>query len=246
MTFRLHHLYSLAPLFILAACGGGGSDDDDEEDFLPEDADASGIWVGTVTRDGGDPIPAYAIVSADGDFVITSSLIFYGSGTTSADSFFGSAVAWAPVLAPFANDSFMGDFSLSGTVTDNPRSITGAFDGAGEMGNIAFDLDAELTNRAADLELVAGVYSGTGGLATVSITSNMVTLNASLLPDYPNCIGNGTISVPAGHQNIYKWELELSGCPNDGVSEGLAFLDTNRLVMYGRSAQAPSIFVGTK
>src|SRR5262245_33741987 len=72
----------------LAACSGGGDDDDEDESEAPDDADASGLWLGTFTQ-ASNSMPFAVIASPSGAFIgvvigntSTSGRLMVGTGST--------------------------------------------------------------------------------------------------------------------------------------------------------------------
>lgn len=236
-----------APLLVfLSACSSGG--DDEEDEFEIDDADGTGVWNGTNTPGGGSASNATVIVAPSGRFVVATSAVFLsGSGTSSGNSFTGSATGWPPANSTFANGSTVANFTLTGTLFEG-GTLNGTYSGANESGTLSLTYDTANSNRSASLATVAGTYTTQGSVTTVAINSNgSFTLNSTLGPAM-NCIGNGTFSVPDATRNVYIWNMTMSGCFNNGAADGLAYLLANNtlLVMLGRTSGSPFSLAGTK
>lgn len=235
-------------VLVVASCGGGGGDGGGGGGGGggADDADATGIWRGTATPDGGAASNALAIVSADGEFILTAASIFLdGSGSTRRSSFSASATGWPPVGQTFPNGSGMANFSLTGNVAER-SSISGSYSGANLSGTISLTYDGTLTIRAASLSTVGGSYSSADGVVSIAISGNTITMNAATGPSN-NCTGNGTISIPEPSQNIYKWSMTLAGCNVNGSADGLATIPvTNFLSLLGRLEDVPFSMIVNK
>src|SRR5688572_31033204 len=88
-----------ASLAFLAACSSGGDDDEDEPE-PPEDADATGIWVGSYA---GTPNRMNVIVAPDGSFagIINptnppgnNARLITGTGTTTQNAINATGTAY--------------------------------------------------------------------------------------------------------------------------------------------------------
>lgn len=233
---------------LATACGGGGDDDDDGPDV--PDADATGVYRGTATPDGGTSSPANLIVAPGGQFqLVTSVALFAGTGTTDGMEFSANATGYAPTGTSFPSGATTGSFSLMGTVVEQSR-VSGTFSGAGLSGRVSLDFDATVTNRPASLQALAGSYQvqappGAPSASFAITSSGVVTSNSS-----DGCVGNGNFQVIQASVNIYSWSVTFSSCPvasQNGTFTGLAFMPTdNLLVVSGNSSAAGLAFSATK
>ncbi len=123
---------------LAAGCGGGGGDDEDDGPDVPG-ADATGVYRGTATPDGGTSSPANLIVAPGGQFqLVTSVALFAGTGTTDGMEFSANATGYAPAGTSFPSGATTGNFSLMGTVVERSR-VSGTFSGAGLSGRVSLD-----------------------------------------------------------------------------------------------------------
>lgn len=236
----------------LVACGGGGGDDEDEPES--NDADLTGLWSGTDTRDGGMAVPVTLIVAIGGPeipegafFSVSPELYLRGVGDTSGNNFSADGDGWpSGSRIAFPDGSAKAQFLLNGTAAEK-STINGSYAGGGESGTLSLTYDSALTNRGASLATVAGSYETDGGGA-LSITNGEITYsNASA---GPNCIGNGEIGFDASSMNVYNWQIFFEGCDlvfNGGAS-GLGYLgdaanggSDNRLLLFGTTQGAPPL-----
>lgn len=236
----------------LASCGGGGGDDDEDNEPIVNDADLTGLWSGTETRDGGVGVPVTIIVSEgsstipDGAFLLVSpELYITGVGETLENSFFADGDGWPRgSRVTFSDGSAKAVFTLNGTAFSK-SSINGSYAGGGESGTLSLTYSAQLTNRGASLATVAGSYVTDGGGA-LSITNGEITYNNANAG--PNCIGNGEIAFAQSSMNVYSWLILFSGCDQffNGGASGFAYLSdaanggsNNRLLFFGVTQGAP-------
>ena len=246
-------------LSLVAGCGsGGGGAGDDDEEF---DNEATGIWAGTHTPDGKTGVSATFVAEPNGRFVVASGLVFLsGTGSVSGDRLSATATGWAPSGTIFANGSTKGSFSLTGFLFEENRSES-SYTGASESGRFVFTYDAARSNRPASRAVAAGsyatlqggaldAYASLGGGALAIDSSGAMTLNS---PNGPNCVGNGTISVPDASRNVYTWSMTLSGCTAvNGSASGLGYFEdlgsraNSRVVLAGATIDTPVIVVADK
>ncbi len=251
-------LFLAVSLALLAACSGG-SDDDDDAPEPPDDADATGLWIGSF---GGTPGRMQAIVAPDGSFVATiqatppanNARVLVGTGTTTQNALNATGTAYAS--GTFPNGSAVAPLTISaGSVTDR-ISLSGNVSAGGETTTFSLSF-LPASTRPASFATLGGVYMQpappSGGNTTTMTMRNdgTMTFNST-----SGCVGNGTFTVPDPAWNVYRWSMTFAGCPNnsDGTVSGLgALVDTaggtaNLLTMIGIVAalHRPFTFNGTR
>jgi hypothetical protein len=245
----------------LIACGGGGGDDDEEDDPIGgvEDADASGLWLGTLTL-GGTARTFRVLAAPSGQFVglifasaagATDSRTLIGTGDATGNQISGTGTAFASAASPFPNGSPIAALTISGGQVTERVSLSGTYAAGGESGPFTLSYQTALTDRGASLATVAGTYTllptPSGATATVTINSaGAATYNSS-----SGCVGNGNFAVLDAALNMYSWTLAITSCPSipDSSPSGLAILDDyngaqgNLLAMFGAPPARDRLFV---
>jgi hypothetical protein len=250
----------------LAACHGGG--DDDEEPALggvAEDADATGIWAGSVTIAGATRT-FRVVVAPNGDFTASifpttptsgNGRTIIGSGDTSGTALTASGTAFAPPTGLFPNGNAIAQVSVTnGSVTEG-STMSGTYSAGGESGPFTLTYQTALTSRGALLSRVAGTYSlfppPTSGLNAV------LTVQSTGIADFQastGCVGNGSLGILDPAVNIYSVSFTLANCGGPTyTATGLAVLDdgpnggaNNMLALFaaGPQHERPFGFLGTK
>jgi hypothetical protein len=208
----------------LGGCGGGGGEDE------PEDADAGGLYAGTMNLDGTARTFNVA-VRPDGVFVGgfsaapggTNSRVMYGVGVADGDDFTATGTSYAPAGAPFSAGGTVASLSITNGAIDEGVRLQGNYAAGGESGNFTVNYRAEITGRGALLSRIAGTYASNPASAqnvTVTITgTGAVTLAGN------GCTGTGQINILDPAVNVYSIDLVISTCSANVPVSGVASLE---------------------
>lgn len=247
---------------ILVSCGGG----EDEEELDPVEADASGLYEGTILLNGSTRV-MLAAVAADGAFTggiaaaagAGNSRTFIGSGTANGSSFSATGNAYAPGTGPFPAGGQRAVLAFSGTIAEGVQ-INGSWSAGGENGTYTLNYRAALTNRGAQLPRLSGNYNLYVPPGTVTIQNAVVSVTSTGTMTYQTtptaCGGTGNVTIQDPSINVYNFTMTLSSCgPPTFTVNGLLVLDdapaggtNNMVVMFGTTAAGdlPFGFTGTK
>jgi hypothetical protein len=232
----------------LAACSSGGDDDDDDEFDPPDDADASGLWFGTVAQVGG-PLPFAVIAAPNGEFVglvlgpPTLARLMIGTGETTQNKLNATGTLLPPPGEMLPNAQPSAALTISAATVVDGASIAGNYLGGGE--NVPFNLtfDAK-TRRGALLSRLAGTYSlfpAPTAPGATNITLSVNSTGSSTFATSTGCNGTGNFAVIDPALNMYSWTLTIAACgaQPEFSGSGLATLDdvtggtNNALRMFG-------------
>jgi hypothetical protein len=258
----------------LAACHSGGGDDDDEDDSgdngggggLADDADASGLWLGTVNRMGGTQDPFAVIASPNGDFVgVVISATGTGRLLIGAGSVVGTTLNASGTIFPGAGGSMpngqpVANATIPSAVVAEHVSIRGSYTGGGEVGIFTLNYDGAKTARGAALATLAGTYTTYPAATTAGAPNWTITIQSGGVATFATstgCNGTGAFAVIDAATNVYSWTLDVGACATAPASvfRGLATLDdnptmgsSNLLRMFGATLarDLPFGFVGSK
>jgi hypothetical protein len=265
-------LLALLTATTLAACGGGGDDDEEDEDeddgiSIPDDEDASGLWLGTVNRVGASD-PFAVIASPNGEFigVVISATgntgrLLVGSGTVAGNKLNANGTIFAGAGATLPLGQQVALVTLPQVTVVERVSMAGSYSGGGEVGIFTLNFDAAKTNRGASLAALTGTYTTfpaptTAGAANWSLA--IAPNGTATFATNTGCNGTGTFAVIDAAYNVYSWTLNNGVCGTTPATtfSGLATLDdnptggtSNLLRMFGATAltrNLPFGFVGTK
>jgi hypothetical protein len=249
-------------LSVLAACGGG----EEEPDPGEEDADATGIYQGTMMLEGTNR-NFVAAVAADGVFVagigpatgMTNSRTMIGMGAVNGATFDAVGTAYAPAISPFANTTTRAALSIDdGTVIEQVQ-LGGTYAAGGESGTFTLNYRTEMSLRGAQLSRIAGTYTLYPAPPSQDQNASM-NIDATGVMGFQagsGCAGTGNVTIPDPAVNVYRFTLTLSGCP--GMAQftvgGLVTLEdsplggmNNRVIMFGATSarDIPFGFTGVK
>jgi hypothetical protein len=250
----------------LAACGGGGDDDEDEDDddsSFDDDADAAGLWGGTVNRIG-VANPFVVIASPNGDFigVVISTTgtgrLLVGTGTVNGTALNATGTIFPGTSGAMPNGQPVANVTLPAATVNEYVSMSGSYSGGGEVGIFTLNYDLTKTRRGASFTAVGGTYTFTGPTPTQSASLTITGTGTATYSTGAGCNGTGTFTIPDAAYNVYSWTLNVGVCGTAPAITfgGLATLDdnptggTNNLLrMFGAKAltrDVPFGFVGNK
>lgn len=235
----------------LLACSGGGGDDEEDEDELdlPEDADATGLYNGTIVL-GGVTRNMTVAVAPNGEFngLIAATAgnpnqrFLLGSGSANGNAFTASGTAFASIGGEFPAGGIVASISItSGVITEHVQ-LTGSYAAGGESGSFTLSYNSGLTNRGASLARLAGTYSTLPPqpAATVSVQNT----GAFTFANAGGCNGTGNFTIQDPSVNVYSFTIDVTCVSTPPyTARGLTVLDdaptggsNNMLVMFGASA----------
>lgn len=212
-------------LSALAACGGGGGGSDpvpSGETGNNSDANANGIWLGTLTVNGSDSDLAGLFYKGELFFGSTFGFgeLYEGSYSVSGNQITGDLNVYDENYGSRINTA-----TFSGNVSEKSK-ITADYSSAASSGSFSLDYDA-LYGRNSSLNVITGIFSfsdGTGYTLTITI-QNDGTFDGS---DTNSCAYAGTVGIVDPAINVYDVELtitDMMNCPApEGVYNGYAVL----------------------
>ena len=259
---RRRMLFLALLMTTVAACRGGGDDDDDDDGGGSTDADAVGLWTGTVNRVGAQN--AFAVIASPTDefvgVVISTTgtgRLLIGTGDVTGTTLTASGTIFPAAGSTMPNGQSVANVTIpTGTVTQRV-SITGAYSGGGETGVFTLNYDPK-TSRGASLPAVAGTYTSTGPTPSQSASLTITSLGSLTYATGAGCNATGTFAVPDAGYNVYTFTLNAGVCGTVPAAtfNGLATLDdnpaggTNNLLrMFGATTPTRTLpfgFVGNK
>jgi hypothetical protein len=236
----------------LSGCGGG----DDDGDVgggggppTPDDADAAGLYEGSMLLDGTSRNFVVA-VAADGTFAGgfaaapggTNARTLYGNGVANGSAFTATGTAYAPSGAPFTAGGTTAPLTISNGIIDEGVRLQGSYTAGGESGNFTVNYRQEISARGAQLSRIAGTYTtfpapSAGGL---SLTLTIDTMGAFTLSG-GGCTATGNVSIQDPDVNVYSVTLNAAACLSGGTYSGLMSLEDSSPGMNNR----PVMFVVT-
>lgn len=241
----------------LVSCGG-----DEGEEVIPEDAEAAGIYFGTVNLNGISR-SFQVVVAADGVFTGTIGSIsvtsgdprlLIGRGLSDGNGFSATGTVFAASAGAFLPGAASTVNVTNGVIVEH-QQMTGTYAAVTEAGAFTLNYLTELTNRGAMLSLLAGTYNlplpaPNGATATLTIDSaGAVTYQTST-----GCSGSGNISIQDPSINVYDFSISVGGCvAYSGIAfAGLMVLQdasagarNNLLVMFGADQSRSRFFAFT-
>lgn len=203
--------FILVALILIQGCSSGG-DSTPILDATPTptvpitNADATGVWKGTITEDGVGTFSLTGIITGDKLRFISEpgGIVYAGFISVKSNGFFSTIVS----IAHFDGSAF-GTSTLIGTVTSK-STISGTFrssTGAGGSFSLSYDI---VTDKGSSLAITDGNWTETSGGLTSTIS--IVSTGALTGSDTSGCVYLGTVSEIDPSVNIYNLSLGISSC----------------------------------
>lgn len=236
---------ALAGMIAVALQGCGGGDEEEE----PPDADAAGLYQGSMMVDGTTRNFIVA-VAPDGTFAggfgasaagAGNSRVLVGTGFPDGNTFTASGSAFAPPGAPFTAGGTVAALTISNGLIDEGVRLQGDYAAGGESGNFTVQYRTEMTQRGALLSRIAGTYDSYPPAATPE--QNLVmTIDSTgaftLAGGGCTNTGTGQVSIQDADVNVYSIQLAPNGCLPFATYTGVASLEdaeggtNNRLILF--------------
>lgn len=245
-------------MLVLAACGGGEEDEGGGPEPT-EDADAAGLYQGSMLLDGTSRNFMVA-VAADGTFAGgfgaapggTNPRQVFGNGVADGNAFTATGTAYAPQAAPFTAGGTTAALTITGGTIDEGVRLQGSYAAGGESGFFTVDYRAEMTQRGALLSRIAGTYNSFPAPPAPAMSLTLVIDTAGgLTLSGGGCTATGQVSIQDPGVNVYSIVLNAPGCLSGVNYSGLATLEdgptgtNNRITLFVTTAsQALSFAYG--
>lgn len=233
---------------VLGACGGGGGGNGGTPPGPPqEDADATGIWQGTMSI---EPPSALAgeydliglVYGTEMRFVsLDAGVAYAGVGSIEGSNFAVTSTNYV------LNGAEFGTSDITGTmVTGESISAIYIAEGSGQTGTIELAYDP-ITERGSSLDAISGFWNvSLGGSNVLGLT---VTTNEAFTGVDDDCVYGGFIKPLDDSLNIYSVTMEASFCSEEGSTyEGFAFLtdqvdgsEQNNVLMFSVTSETRSL-----
>jgi len=234
----------------LSGCGGGDDGGDDGGGpQTPDDADAAGLYEGSMLLDGTSRNFVVA-VAPDGTFAGgfgaapggTNPRTLYGNGVANGNAFTATGTAYAPQGAPFTAGGTTAPLTISNGLIDEGVRLQGNFVAGGESGNFTVNYRPEMSGRGALLSRIAGIYNSypVPPPGAVGLTLNIDAMGAFTLSG-GGCTATGNVSIQDPDVNVYSVTLNAAGCLPGVNYSGLMTLEDGPTGMNNR----PVMFVVT-
>jgi hypothetical protein len=251
---------ALVAALMAAAMAGCGGEGEDGGGGPTQDADAAGLYEGSMVLDGTARTFRVA-VAPDGRFAGgisamtggSNSRVMSGTGVADGDTFTATGWAYAPGIAPFAAGGTTASLTIGNGLIDEGVRLQGDYAAGGESGSFTVQYRAEMTGRGSLLSRIAGTYD-TYPAPPVPAQGYVVTIGTTgqLQLAGNGCTGMGQVSIQDPDVNVYSVDFTLSGCLAGVGFSGIASLEdgptgtNNRVILFALSGQMPFGFTGLK
>ena len=225
-------VFAIVSSALLLSCNTGSSDGRSVALASAAAGTPAGIFFGTITADGAQPVNYQAIGIISENFevqmpvFVSSQLHYAGQVTASGTAVSGTLTEYRGAWRRFSGLDGVSSVDLDGTVS-SADGMVATFNGQSSAGQMSLDYSA-IYEDGSSLDSTAGVWSfgeaflGGGAYAvTLDIDANGLVFGS----DSDGCIFSGSVSIIDDRYNVYSASIRIDNCGDfDGGYNGLAFL----------------------